>query len=314
MTCNLHPALFSQDAVSSETHAINVELARRAAEAMPLEFEVMRAAFDRGDGVIPATPRSPRAKTILIDGSGGHRIALRIVAGPSPVGVYLHIHGGAWIMGTANMRDEDLERIVESTGFACVSVEYRLAPEHPFPAAPDDCEAAARWLVHHAKAQFGTDRLVIGGESAGGHLSVVTLIRLRDDGLGSAFQAANLCYGVYDLSMTPSLRSAEATLVLTRQSMEGAISAFLPADIDRRHPSVSPLYADLKGLPPALFTVGTLDPLLDDSFFMHARWVAAGNEGQLAIYPGGTHGFTTFPCAIAREAKILIDQFIVKRF
>lgn len=308
----LPPALFSPDAVSPETCDINLELARRAAEAFPVNLPEMRAAFNRGEGAIPSTPRTPRAKIVMIDGSGGHQIALRIVAGAEPVGVFLHIHGGAWIMGRADMRDADLERIVESTGFACVSVEYRLAPEHPYPAAPDDCETAARWLIHHAREQFGTERLVIGGESSGAHLSVVTLLRLRESGFGSAFHAAVLTYGAYDLSMTPSLRSAEATLVLTRQMLEGAVATFLPSNIDRIHPDVSPLYANLSGLPPALFTVGTLDPLLDDSLFMHARWVAAGNEAQLAIYPGGAHGFTTFPSALAREANTLIDKFMVR--
>jgi acetyl esterase len=306
----LNDSVFALDAVSSETHAMNAQLARQAATASAMDLPAMRAAFNRGEGPIPATPTSPRAKTVVIDANTGHCIALRIIAGPAPAGVYLHIHGGAWIMGTADMRDVNLERIVENTGFACVSIEYRLAPEHPYPAAQDDCETAALWLIQNAKELFGTQRLVIGGESAGSHLAVTTLLRLRDRGY-SAFCAANLIYGVFDLSMTPSQLHADTTLVLNRRSLEGAISAFVPTNIDRKRPDVSPLYGDLRCLPPALFTVGTLDLLLDDSLFMYARWAAAGNQAQLAIYPGGAHGFTTFDYSLAREANALIDEFLM---
>lgn len=313
MVYDLNPTLFTPDAVSPETRAVNDELARRASGAPPMTFATMRAAFDRGDGPIPATPRSPRARTVLIEDIAGRTIALRIIAGPAPKGVFLHMHGGMWIMGTAEMRDADLERIVENTGLACVSVDYRLAPENPYPAAQDDCETAARWLIDNARHQFGTETLVIGGESAGAHLSVATLLRLRASGHASAFCAANLSYGLYDLSMTPSQLAAEATLVLTRQSLEGGIAAYLPGATDRRHPDVSPLHADLRGLPQALFSVGTLDPLLDDTLFMHARWLAAGNDGRLAIYPGGAHGFTTFPMTLADAANAAIDAFLVER-
>ena len=81
---------------------------------------------------------------------------------------------------------------------------------------------------------------------------------------------------------------------------------------NRRHPDVSPLYADLRGLPPALFTIGTCDPLLDDSLFMHSRWIAAGNAADLAIYPGGVHGFTAFDTELAEQANARIDRFLEK--
>jgi len=87
---------------------------------------------------------------------------------------------------------------------------------------------------------------------------------------------------------------------------------FVPEE-KRRDPDVSPLYADLRGLPPALFTVGTMDPLLDDSLFMYGRWVAAGNEADLAVYPGGLHGFDAFPTPLARTANERIEQFLTSR-
>ncbi|HET6307530.1 MAG TPA: alpha/beta hydrolase, partial [Rhodopila sp.] len=226
-------------------------------------------------------------------------------------GVYLHIHGGGWVLGSADLQDPLLERIADNTGLAVVSVDYRLAPEHPYPAGPDDCESAAAWLVRHAKTEFGTDTLAIGGESAGGHLSAVTVLRMRDRHGYTGFRGANLVYGAFDLSMTPSQRAfGDRRLVLRTIDMQQFYNAFLPAIRDRQVPDISPLYADLAGLCPALFTVGTQDALLDDTLFMHARWLAAGNPADLAIYPGGAHGFTLFPNRLADEAATRSEQFL----
>src|SRR5438309_11757781 len=212
------------------------------------------------------------------------------------------------------MQEPMLERIADNTGQAVVSVEYRLAPEHPYPAGPDDCEAAALWLVEQARAEFGTDRLTIGGESAGAHLAVLSLLRLRDrHGVRGAFSAANLVFGVYDLSMTPSQRRwGDRNLVLSTPIMEWFGDQFVPGASaeDRRSPEVSPLYADLAGLPPALFTVGTLDPLLDDSLFMAARWQAAGNQSRLLLYEEAPHGFIAFPIQVAESSNRAQIEFL----
>jgi acetyl esterase/lipase len=191
-------------------------------------------------------------------------------------------------------------------------VDYRLAPEHPYPAGPDDCEAAAVWLVEHAQAEFSpsSSRLLIGGESAGAHLSVATLLRLRDKHGFRGFSRANLTFGVFDLSGTPSARRApDDALVINGKAMQWFHEQFVASE-RLREPDVSPLYADLAGLPPALFTVGTLDPLLDDSLFMYARWQAAGNAAELAVYPGGVHGFVSYPYPLAARARERITQFL----
>ncbi len=229
-------------------------------------------------------------------------------------GVYLHIHGGGWSFGSADGQDERLRRIAEEARIAVVSVDYRLAPEHPFPAGLDDCEAVARWLVGHAAAEFGTDRLLIGGESAGAHLAVLTLLRLRDrHGICGAFRAAHLLFGPYDLSMTPSQRSfGSRPLLSNTESLRGSYELFAPGTDpqQRRDPQLSPLYADLTGLPPARIVVGTQDPLLDDSLFLARRWQAAGAPVQLGVVAGAMHGFTLFPLTIterelAREREFL---------
>jgi acetyl esterase/lipase len=310
----LDPALFRPEAISAETRLIN-EAIVKAFSAFPEWWEIgaqtVRDARARGEGGFPPAPKSGKARTIHIGGKGGHKIPLRIIAPDNPRGVYLHIHGGGWVLGAADQQDPMLERIAHNAGLACVSVEYRLAPEHPYPAGPDDCEAAALWLARNAEAEFGTDRLAIGGESAGGHLSAVTLLRMRDRHGYTGFRAANLVFGAFDMSMTPSQKAfGDERLVLRTIDIEKFADAFLKGQPDRRHPDISPLYADLAGMPPALFTIGTRDALLDDTLFMHARWIAAGNEAEISVQPGGAHGFVAFPGAIAAAANERIDTFL----
>jgi acetyl esterase len=309
------PALFRNAAIDPETAALNakmIELLEGQPDWWVIGAENARAARRRGEGPFPPPVMSDRARTIAIPGNDGNSITLRIIDPPrAPRGVYLHLHGGGWVLGGADMQDPMLERVADNTGQAVVSVEYRLAPEHPYPAGPDDCEAAALWLARNARDRFGTDALTIGGESAGGHLAAVTVLRMRDRHFYTGFRGANLVYGAFDLGMSPSQRQFGNTrLVLRTIDMQQFYNAFLPTIIDRRVPDISPLYAELGNLCPALFTVGTKDALLDDTLFMHARWIAAGNQAELAIYPGGAHGFTLFPNALSQAATARMDSFL----
>jgi acetyl esterase len=308
------PALFAEAAIDPETASLNaqmIELLEGQPEWWIVGAAAMRAARRRGEGPFPAPVMSSRARTVTIKGRDGNDIPLRIIAPPQPRGVYLHLHGGGWVLGGADMQDPMLERIADNTGQAVVAVEYRLAPEHPYPAGPDDCEAAALWLAENSRREFGTETLTIGGESAGGHLTAVTILRMRDRHGYNGFAGANIVYGAFDLALTPSQRQFGNTrLVLRTIDMQQFYNAFLPTVLDRRLPDISPLYADLKGLCPALFTVGTRDALLDDTLFMHARWVAAGNAGELAIYPGAPHGFTLFPSELSKAVTARMDAFL----
>ena len=315
MTNPLDPAQFRPAAISPETAKLNgdlVGLLTGQPDWWVAGAEAMRQARRRGEGPFPAPVMSPRARVITIPGKDGNAIPLRVIAPSAPArGVYLHIHGGGWVLGGADMQDPMLARIADKTGQVVVSVEYRLAPEHPYPAGPDDCEAAAVWLLQNAKAEFGSDALTTGGESAGGHLTAVTILRMRDRYGYTGWRGANLVYGAFDLSMTPSQRMfGNRRLVLRTIDMQQFYHAFLPTVTDRRVPDISPLYADLAGLCPALFSVGTSDALLDDTLFMHARWIAAGNPADLAIYPGGAHGFTLFPNALSTAATARMDAFL----
>jgi acetyl esterase/lipase len=264
--------------------------------------EVTRGAQRDGRGALPPPVFLEQARTITVPGPGG-QLPLRVLEAAEPRGAYLHIHGGGWTIGAADMQDVSLWELAQETGLTAVSVDYRLAPEHPYPAGPDDCEAAALWLLDHYEG-----RLTIGGESAGAHLAVVTLLRLRDrHGISARiFAAANLVFGPFDLTGTPSRHLwGDRDLILSSPEMDWFADCYLPGmpDYERRAPDVSPLFADLTGLPPALFTCGTLDPLLDDTLFMEARWRTAGNEATLSLYPEAAHGFVAFEIEAARRSR-----------
>lgn len=299
MTLVLDPALFRPDAVAPDTQALNqriMEAHRRMPDAWAFPPAAVREARREGRGIFPLAELSPRAETIEIPGPRGP-IGLRILR-PSGAarGVHLHFHSGGWTLGTPDMHDWLFERYADEAGMAVVSVDYHLAPEWPYPAGPDDCEAAALWLVREAAARFGTERITIGGESAGAHLSLVTLLRLRDRHSLSPFRAMLLNAGAYDLAGTPSARAAKGPkLILDARDLTNFVRCFVPGGLSLSDPDISPLYADLRGLPPALVTIGTADALLDDSLFMAARLAAAGVPVDLDVTPGGVHVFMMFP-------------------
>ena len=305
---------FDPKAISPETARFNAELEQQLKTVPRSDSrppQATRDAAERGEGVRGPIVRLDVAKERRIRGPAG-QIPVRILVPDQVKGVYLHIHGGGWVLGRAHHQDLMLWEIASTAKVAVVSVDYRLAPEHSYPAGPDDCEAAAVWLARNARAEFGTDRLTIGGESAGAHLSAVTLLRMRDKHGFTGFLGANLTYGAFDLSFTPSVAGwGDRYLVLDTPLIKWFTGQFVPPEV-RRDPDVSPLYARLHNMPPALFTVGTLDPLLDDSLFMYARWLAAGNRAEIAVYPGGVHGFTLWPITIAKQARARIRRFIAQ--
>lgn len=305
-------AVVEDEGVLAETRAFNAELERTIAEGPPVEtlpVEAVRQARREGIDVFPPAEYLPeRARELSIRGRSGD-IGLRVIAPKrDAVGAYVHIHGGGWALGAADLQDPILAELADATGLSVVSVEYRLAPEHPYPAGPDDCEDAALWLLRDGFAELGVPPVAaIGGDSAGGHLSAVTLLRLRDrHGITGAFAAANFIYGVFDLAKTPSLRNwGERALVLSTPIMEHFFAMFLPGmdDEAKRDPDISPLYADLRDMPPALFSVGTQDPLLDDTLFMEARWRAAGAATELAVLPEAIHAYNMFPLRITAASR-----------
>jgi acetyl esterase len=291
-----------------ETRAFNRQLAGLMATIPPVNVVddpvQIRKDRARGAGPFPVPVRLDEAVDRTVPGRAGD-IPIRVFTPEVVRGVFLHLHGGGWTLGSAANQDPFLAALAHNADVAVVSVEYRLAPEHPYPAGPDDCEDAAAWLVANAQREFGTDRLVIGGESAGAHLAVSTLLRLRDRrGITRAFRAAQLAFGGYDLSMTPSTRLwGDRNLVLSVPVITWFNDQFVPgrSPEERRDPDISPLYADLSGMPPARFVVGTEDPLLDDSLFMAARWRSAGSPAALEVVAEAVHGFVAYSIAVAQQ-------------
>jgi acetyl esterase/lipase len=313
---HIDPSLFRDEAVSDETRAFNTELQKLLAtqpstsDSTPDEI---RAARREGRSWMGPVVHSDRARTITIEGPGGN-LDLRIIDVENADGVYLHVHGGGWVLGAADLSDIGNEAMAQAANVTVVSVDYRLAPEYPYPAGVEDCAAAAAWLVKSGESAFGTDRFTIGGESAGANLAAAALLKTRNDIGYTGWSAANLVYGSYLPHGTPSVRHWDREgLILEPDTMQWFGQHYVgDQKIAMDDPDFSPLYGKLNDMPPALFSIGTWDPLLDDSLFMATRWLAAGNAAELAIYPGGVHAFDAFPIEIATTARDRMHRFIAE--
>lgn len=310
---------FDPASVDKDTAAFVAKLEAQLAD-MPATHqvppEVLRKARDEGIGAFPFHPALPEAETVEIPPAPGGPGRVRILRPKgTPTGVLLHMHGGGWTLGRPWHQDHRLKNLVNRTGCATVSVEYRLAPENPWPACVEDCAAAARWLLDAVAVRFGTDKIVIGGESAGAHLAATTLLTMAAEEKLDRFAGALMTYGAYDLAMTPSMANwGVRNLILSTPTVEW-FSGNLAVPADKlRDPLASPVYGDLGGMPPALFQCGTYDPLCDDTAFMAARWAAAGARAETIWYPGGVHAFDYFDTPLAAKAHRDGIEFLQRVF
>jgi len=288
-------------------------LAQFSGEMDPTErAEAARAAFDES---MPAV-LSESAECSTIPGPAGD-LPVRIFRPKGEArGLFLHLHGGGWILGSPEMNDLSNQHLADDFDLAVVSVDYRLAPESPYPAAPDDCQAAAEWLLENGPTEFGADRMFIGGESAGGHLALVTALRVRDRlRAADRLLGLNLVFGWYDVNGTPSQRDNGGHKdVLDPDNLRFMVDCFTPglSEEERRSPDISPLFADLAGLPASLISVGSYDHLRDDSLFLSPLLTAANVDVELQVYPDSPHGFQGLPtqmaAAAARRADIWLER------
>jgi acetyl esterase len=234
------------------------------------------------------------------------RVYTPFVDGPS--GALLHIHGGGFTLGSVDWiyNEAKCAHLCRETGCVVATVDYRLAPEHPFPAAPEDCYAALAWLADHAE-ELGVDpgRIAVGGESAGGNLAAVVALMSRDR------SGPELALQLLEVPVTDMSRRSDEHLSLTvyaagygleRAGIESFQDDYLPPPIDRDDPYVSPFRAaDLGGLPPAHVVTAELDPLRDSGEAYARRLVEAGVRTTLHRYLGHTHGsgnlWQTWPSA-----------------
>jgi acetyl esterase len=273
---------------------------RAAAHATPLyamSVEQARAEDLRSIREAGGEPE-PVAEVVddTIPGPGGTlpvRISRHQRSNGSPAPVLVYFFGGGWTLGTIDTSDGICRALTNAVGCTTVSVGYRLAPEHRFPAAVDDCYAATAWVAEHAEALgVDPDRIAVGGDSAGGNLAAaVTLLAKRHGGPAIAHQV--LVYPNTDyLSDTPSVRENTDPLLFNSTSVDWYWRHYLASPKDGADPLASPLRApDLTGLPSATVITAEYDPLRDQAEQYAARLRAAGVPVESTRYPGMVHGF-----------------------
>jgi acetyl esterase len=211
-------------------------------------------------------------------------------AADGPLPTLLLLHGGGFVIGDLDTHDVTARTLANGCRAVVVSVDYRLAPEHPFPAAVDDALAAARWVADHLDELGGDGRLAVAGDSAGGNLSAVVAQTFRDEGRPLAGQL--LIYPATDMggSYPSHVENAEGYF-LDAATMAWFLQQYAGGAADLADPRLSPLHGDLTGLAPAVVVVAELDPLRDDGLAYAAALEAAGVRVEVRTFPGLIHGF-----------------------
>src|ERR1700757_925414 len=263
------------------THTLPVDVARAQYEA---RISLMSRPADIA-GIREQTINGPQEPLRL-------RIYTPHGTGPFPLLVFFH--GSGFVLCSLDTHDGMCRNLCAGAGCVVASVDYRLAPEHKFPAGPDDCLHATRWTAAHA-VELGADptRIAVGGDSAGGNMAAVTALRMRDE-RGPALCGQLLLYPVTDYHTpgTPSYEENAEGYGLTRDTMRWFWAHYLNDESQSAHPNASPLRApDLSGLPPALVITAEYDPLRDEGEFYAEKLRAAGVPTALTRYHGVNHGF-----------------------
>lgn len=291
---------------SKSIKAVAVKLSKRMLAER--DIEALRKFAATGGGRV-LLPRGTRTESISA-GEGGPAcewILPAVVdpgakAGKTEAPLILYFHGGGWVLGWYHTHRMLTARLAQAAGMPILAVDYRLAPEHPFPAALDDCLAAYRWLL--AKG-WPPSRILFAGDSAGGNLVVAAMLALRDS--GEPLPAGGACISpMTDQLMTGESFHARTDALLTEEFVAFA-SAYYLAGTDPRSPLVSPLYADLSGLPPLLIHAGGDEILLSDCTRLAEEAMKAGVEVELEVWPEMWHVWHSF-APFLPEAKEAIDH------
>lgn len=288
LTTPMRDAARAFNARLEETLAAEVPVSRQStAAARARDLDQMRAVVDSATETALAGPGGP--------------LRVRRFEPPEPRGTCLYLHPGGWVLGGPEQSDLRLHRLARATRLTVLALGYRLAPEHPHPAGADDVVFAARHLADTAPGPR-----VVMGDSAGAHLAVLALVRLRDAGR-QPFDAALLGHGTYDLAETLAMRPDTSPAFLDPDNAAWFLERYLPPGADPADPGISPVFADLRGLPPALLTVGARDVVGAHSRRLHERWPGS----TLDVYPEGIHcfdrvfGHPLAPLATRRQCAFL---------
>ena len=267
---------------------------------------------------VPAADPEPvgAVSDTSIPGPGGD-IAVRIyrpVTDAAALPVVVYAHGGGFVFCDLDSHDGLCRNLANRIGAVMVSVDYRLAPEHPWPAAADDLYAAVRWIHDNADA-VGSDagRIVVGGDSAGGNLAAVTALMTRDRG-GPELAGQLLLYPVIAADFdTESYRAFGRGYYNPKPALQWYWDQYVPTVAERSHPYASPLGADLHGLPPAVVVIAGHDPLRDEGVAYADALETAGVSVTRLSYQGGVHGFLTMPMLdLAQRARADISREVAQ--
>lgn len=279
--------------------AATAQILARARSAPPIDYAAMpmaeaRALFDRNNAYWNRADVALAAiHDIAIPGpAGAMRARLYLPATTPGLPVLLYVHGGGWTFGNVDSHDRCMRLLAQQSGAAVIGFDYRLAPEHPFPAALDDTLAALAWIRREGAA-LGLDatRLAIGGDSAGANIALAALVAARDAGT-PALAGATLFYGCYaPIHDTQSHRRfGNGDYILTTPRMRWYWRNYLGSLPEDTTALAAPLRADLRGLPRLFLNAAGLDPLLDDTILLAGRLAHAGTPYALDLIPGAVHG------------------------
>lgn len=298
----LHPKLAEILAIPGDPNATPVE--EQTPEEARAEFASDMKAIDG------PTPTIAETRDLEVPGPAGPRPArLYVPEGAVADALVLYFHGGGNIRGDLETHDSTCRVLANASGCRLLALDYRLAPEHPFPAAVEDAHAAFVWAAGDGAAVLGltAPRIAVAGDSAGGNLAAVVSLRARDEG-GPAPAFQLLIYPVTDhVSETESKRLYSRGYLLN--SMPFYTRSYLPAEADRTHPHASPAYAEsFAGLPPALVVSAGFDPLLDDDVAYAGKLRAAGVPVGYVCHADMIHGFISLR-GILPEAEEALNAF-----
>ncbi|MGE0416393.1 MAG: alpha/beta hydrolase [Acetobacteraceae bacterium] len=249
-----------------------------------------------------------------MQGPGGS-LALRIYTpqGEGPFPLMVFFHGSGFVVCSLDTHDGMCRNLCAGASCVVVSVDYRLAPEAKFPAAPEDCLAATRWVAMNAGALNGDpSRIVVAGDSAGGNLAAVTALRIRDEG-GPPLVGQLLIYPVTDYHDpgTPSMAENAEGYGLTRKGMEWFWNHYLSDPSQAAHPHACPIKAnDLGGLPPAYVITAEFDPLRDEAEYYADALSRAGVPTKMRRWDGMNHGFFFFPGLVDKASAAIDDSCV----
>ena len=241
-------------------------------------------------------PVIENTRDIELAGAFGPRTArfYKPVASETPQACMIYFHGGGWIIGDVETEDRKLRHIAELSGMSILSVDYVLAPEHPFPGPGNDCTACIRDAVARAdELGIDPDQIVLGGASAGANLALVSALAMRDAGMSLA--GLLLFYGAFDLTYSgESMELLKNGFFLDKDAMYRFRGHYCPDEDNWMKPEASPLFGDFSGLPKTYISAPDADPLFDDSTRLATWMQAAGVDAELRVYEGAIHGFTMF--------------------